>query len=98
LQLAPSGHSSNHSGNSPKSVYERDEDEVLIKDRLEQLEEMNQISQIKANELNEVKELLEQKTIEYDALLEYVRDLEGKLQESNGRIKDLGNKLENLIL
>lgn len=75
MQLqVPEGHSSNHSGSSPKSVYEHD-DEVLMKERLEQLEEMNQISQIKANELNEVKELLEQKNIEFDAVQEQVREL-----------------------
>ena len=41
-----SPHSSNHSEHTPKSFYDKFDDEVIIKEKIEQLEEMNQISQI----------------------------------------------------
>ena len=56
-------------------------------------EQLSQISQVKSSELNQVKELLEQKSGEYDALLEQYRNLEIHYQEKEQIVAINGEKM-----
>ena len=68
-----------------------------MKEKMQSLEEMNQLSQIskaKSSELNEVKEILQQKTNEYDSLLQHYRDLEMHYHEKEQIVQGVKCKYE----